>query len=133
MIKRIVQVVQVVALLCAIVFVVALFANEPTDPTTATSSSPTTTAEADGGDGGDVAPAAPDGAEIFSGRCASCHGANADGGFGPKLSDGRVVEQFPEVADQLEVVRDGRGGMPAFGDRLTQDELDAVVAYTRSL
>lgn len=123
MIKRIVQVVQAIALLCAIVFVVALFANEPSAPSTTTS-----TTEADG-----VVADAPDGAEIFSGSCASCHGANGDGSFGPKLSDGRVVEQFPDVADQLEIVQNGRGAMPAFDGKLSQAEIDAVVAYTRTL
>ena len=127
MIKRIVQVVQALALLCAIVFVVALFANEPTTPSIRTSTSATTTAG--GGGGSDV----PGGEAIFKDSCASCHGADGGGAFGPKLSDGRVVERFPDVADQLKVVQNGRGGMPAFKTKLSQAEIDAVVAYTRTL
>jgi mono/diheme cytochrome c family protein len=113
MFKRIVNGLEVLALLAIVVFVVMLFANEP---------------ESGGGaSGGDP------GAEIYATRCAGCHGADGGGGVGPQLSDGNVVDTFPDVADEVAVVTDGRGRMPAFGDRLTPQEIDDVVAYTRTL
>lgn len=44
-----------------------------------------------------------------------------------------MVAAFPDEADQVQVVAEGRGGMPSFGDRLSPEEIDAVVEYTRSL
>jgi mono/diheme cytochrome c family protein len=70
---------------------------------------------------------------VIVSRCQTCHGASGGGSVGPKLSDGRVVEQYPDVADQIEVVTEGRGSMPAFGEKLDPDEIEAVVRYTREV
>jgi mono/diheme cytochrome c family protein len=37
------------------------------------------------------------------------------------------------VEDEIELVTDGRGSMPAFGGRLSSAEIDRVVAFTRTL
>jgi mono/diheme cytochrome c family protein len=71
------------------------------------------------------------GRDIYQADCARCHGGSGGGGAGPKLSGGRVVERFPNVADQEAVVRDGRGTMPAWGNKLSDEEIAAVVRYTR--
>jgi mono/diheme cytochrome c family protein len=72
------------------------------------------------------------GRDIYEQRCASCHGNDGGGGMGPALGDGAVVERLPDVADHRAVVVDGRGGlMPAWGDVLDDDEIDAVVRYER--
>ncbi len=71
------------------------------------------------------------GERVFARNCASCHGRGGDGGMGPKLADGRVVERYPDPRDHREVVVEGRGAMPAWGDRLTDEEVDAVVRYER--
>jgi cytochrome c6 len=113
MFKRVVNVVEVLALAAAAVFVVMLFANQP-------------------GDGADASGGGP-GAALYGDNCAGCHGSDGGGGVGPQLSDGAVVEAFPEVAGEVEVVTDGRGSMPSFGDRLSPAEIDQVVAYTRTL
>ena len=110
MLKRVVDAVQVVALLCAAVFLVLLFTNEPDHAATAT-----TTA----------------GADLFAAQCAGCHGSDGQGGRGPRLYDGAVVARFPDVEDQVALVTDGRGGMPAFGGRLTPEQIREVVRYTR--
>jgi mono/diheme cytochrome c family protein len=44
---------------------------------------------------------------------------------------GAVVEAFPDAADQVVVITEGRNGMPAFGERLTDEEIQAVTDYTR--
>jgi mono/diheme cytochrome c family protein len=76
---------------------------------------------------------AASGAAIYADRCASCHGEDATGGFGPGLAGGAAIENFPDVEDQIAVVVDGRNAMPGFADDLTAEEIEAVVAYTRSL
>jgi cytochrome c oxidase cbb3-type subunit 3 len=112
MFRRLVNVVEVLALIGAALAVILLFANEP--------------------DSGTAAPSAP-GADVFAANCAGCHGADGGGGTGPQLSDGEAVAQFPNIDDEIEVVSDGRGSMPAFGGRLSATELRDVVEYTRTL
>ena len=115
MFKRIVNGLEVLTLLAVLVFVVMLFANEP-------------------GSSGDGASAGGGpGAEVYAARCAGCHGSDGGGGVGPQLSDGKVVDAVPDMADEVAVVTDGRGRMPAFGDRISAAEIDQVVAYTRTL
>jgi mono/diheme cytochrome c family protein len=60
-------------------------------------------------------------------RCGSCHAfaaADADGRIGPDLDDSGLG-----FADAYVWVRDGRGGMPSYGDRLTDRELANVAAF----
>ncbi len=64
---------------------------------------------------------------IFSASCASCHAladAGADGTVGPDLDT-----VAPDVDLVRERVENGKGGMPAFGGKLTPEEIDAVSAY----
>ena len=113
--KRLVDVVQVLALLAAAVTVIALFANQPDDATPAT-----------------AAGASPDGAAVYAASCASCHGADGGGNVGPALGGGAVVEQYPDEADQVAVITEGRNGMPSFGGALSAEEIQAVTTYTRT-
>lgn len=73
------------------------------------------------------------GRDLYSGRCANCHGTSGGGGQGPKLADGRMVAQYPDVDDQIEVVTGGRRQMPGFAGTLTPEEIEAVVRYTREV
>lgn len=73
------------------------------------------------------------GREIFSTRCANCHGADGGGGLGPKLSDGRVVDLYPDIDAQIAVVTAGRNGMPSFSTLLDAEQIEAVVRYTRDV
>jgi mono/diheme cytochrome c family protein len=112
MLRRIVTIVEAVAIVAVLVFVVMLFANEPDD---------------NGAAGGP-------GAAIYADKCAVCHGAGGEGGRGPQLSDGAVVEAFPDAEDEITVVTRGRaGGMPSFDGRLSAGEIRQVVEYTRGL
>lgn len=69
-----------------------------------------------------------DGAAVFAeAGCGGCHvfgPANSTGTVGPPLDN--VDLSKDEIAQQ---VRNGGGGMPAFGDRLSDDEIDAVADY----
>lgn len=110
--KRFVSGVEILAGVAILVFVVMLFANEP------------------GGGGGGAASGSP-GATVYSDNCASCHGADGQGGIGPKLA-GEVTSVFPDVEDEIAVVTEGQSSMPSFGDRLSEEEIAQVVEYTRT-
>jgi mono/diheme cytochrome c family protein len=117
-----VNVVQAIAVILAALFVVMLFVNEPEDLEPATAAPAAAGAEIE-----------IDAAAVFADRCAGCHGPDGGGGVGPQLSDGRVAAAYPDIEDQIVVVTDGRGGMPAFGTRLAPEEIRAVVAFSRTL
>jgi len=44
-----------------------------------------------------------------------------------------VEARYPTVADQIDLVGEGRGSMPGFGGRYSSEELEAVVRYTREV
>jgi mono/diheme cytochrome c family protein len=71
---------------------------------------------------------AADGAAVFaSAGCGGCHtleAAGSSGQTGPNLDDLQ-----PSQEQAAEQVRNGGGGMPAFGDRLSDEEIDAVAQY----
>lgn len=73
------------------------------------------------------------GKATFNVFCNSCHpGANA--GAGPKISGAEFHKKYPLDENIVKVVRGGRGGMPSFSDSiLSQEQLEAIVAYLRSL
>lgn len=143
MLRRVADGVEAVVAIALVVTVVLLFTNEPTK-LISTPDNPAPAVDAYGlpvgpaaPEGSDVAVAVaavgPDGAAIYGQRCSSCHGGDGGGGIGPALADGRMVERFPEAADQIAVVTSGRGQMPSFADRgLTAEEIAAVVEFTRT-
>jgi cytochrome c oxidase subunit 2 len=83
------------------------------------------------GEGAD--PALSEGRSVWVAQCASCHGAAGGGGRGPKLSDGQVLDRFPDVADQIDLVLNGRGAMPSYAGRLSDEQIESVVRYTREV
>ncbi len=94
-----------------------------------------------------------DGGTIYGNSCASCHGTAGGGGVGPKLSGGEASLTFPNIDDHVAWVTNGSagakgqgygdpnrpggqrvatsGGMPAFGNQLSPEEIQAVVEYER--
>lgn len=87
--------------------------------------------------------------EAVYAQCAACHGAGGGGGVGPAF-DG-VTETFADPVDHAHWVALGstgwqqevgatygdtnkpvQGGMPAFGETLTPEELTAVIIYERT-
>lgn len=76
--------------------------------------------EANGGD-----PAA--GATIFAENCATCHGEDGHGGAGgPDLRE-MPLAQTEEGA--IQQVTNGGGGMPPFGEQLSEEEITDVAAF----
>jgi mono/diheme cytochrome c family protein len=82
---------------------------------------------AETGEGGGGGGEAADGEAIFSQNCASCHtlaAAGASGQVGPNLDELKPDEQT--VATQ---VTNGGGGMPAFKDQLSDEQITAVAQF----
>lgn len=71
------------------------------------------------------------GQEVFESNCARCHGPDGGGGVGPKLAEGEVVDNYPDVEDQIAVIVEGRGAMPSWEGQLDPEEIRAVARYTR--
>jgi mono/diheme cytochrome c family protein len=80
----------------------------------------------------------PNGKAIFQEQCAGCHGpdgrAQTDIGKGIQAADltSQPVQQQSD-SDLLKLVKSGKGKMPAFQDKLSDDQIRAVVAYVRQL
>ena len=75
------------------------------------------------------------GQQIFDSTCSVCHGENGSGGAGPALNSQQVLSRVTDEAMKQTITSGGhRPGsiMPAFGDRLTTVEIDAVVQYIRN-
>ncbi len=88
-------------------------------------------APAGGGSDGGTDPGETDGKAIFASQgCGSCHAladANATGAVGPSLDETQPSQEL--VVDR---VTNGLGGMPAFADKLSAEQIDAVAEYVAS-
>lgn len=77
-------------------------------------------------------------AGVYKAKCAACHGATgeADTPAGkafkvPSFSSDSVLKQSD--ADLLEIARNGKGKMPAWHDKLSDDQLKGLVTFIHSL
>ncbi len=64
----------------------------------------------------------------WGGVCAKCHGMQGQGGYGPALANNSLLVQ---PAALTQIVKHGRGLMPAVGDNWTQKQFDALIAYVK--
>jgi cytochrome c6 len=79
---------------------------------------------------------AADGAEVYKSKCASCHGADGAGAMAKKLGSRDLNSpefQKSSDADITAVTEKGKGKMPAYGGKLSAEEIAAVVKYVRTL
>jgi cytochrome c oxidase subunit 2 len=65
----------------------------------------------------------------FQGVCATCHGMQGQGGYGPPLASDSLLTQ---PAGLTNIVRNGGIKMPAVGDSWTPKQLAALIAYTKA-
>lgn len=75
-------------------------------------------------------PVLAQGQQVYKARCQSCHGSKGQGGTGMKLA-GRMTSVFPDIADQIDVIAEGRGSMPGWKNELSAEEIEAVARYER--
>jgi cytochrome c551 len=114
----------------AVLFVVMMFAgpqvvaeDKPAEQGSEAAGAAPYASQSGGGGGSEAA----GGETVFTDNCGSCHtlsAAGTTGTSGPNL-DGVSLD-----AGAIEgIVREGRGGMPAFGGDLSDDEIAAVAAF----
>jgi mono/diheme cytochrome c family protein len=74
------------------------------------------------------------GAQLFVGyNCLDCHGADGSGAMGPSFQDGRW-HFGGSPGEVFESIYQGRpDGMPAWGGRISNDQIWMLTAYVRSL
>jgi mono/diheme cytochrome c family protein len=73
------------------------------------------------------------GAELFANVCQGCHMADAQGAMGAAGYPPLVANQRLQAsAYPLDIVVNGRRGMPAFGAMMSDDQVAAVVNYLRT-
>jgi mono/diheme cytochrome c family protein len=68
-----------------------------------------------------------DGEALFAERCGGCHtleAAGTTGAIGPNLDDAGV-----DAEKVTEIVTNGSGGMPSFGDELDEAEIQAIAEF----
>jgi cytochrome c oxidase subunit II len=62
----------------------------------------------------------------FQGVCATCHGLQGQGGYGPAIASNPLLTQ---QAGLESIVRNGRGNMPPVGDTWNQAQMNALYEY----
>jgi mono/diheme cytochrome c family protein len=77
-------------------------------------------------------------ADIYKSKCQSCHAA--DGSGNTPAGKAMKVQPFSQPAtvkmsdDELfNITKKGKGKMPAFGGKLTDDQIKELIAYIRTL
>ena len=68
------------------------------------------------------------GEEELQGVCAKCHGLGGEGGIAPQITGSPVLADREALE---EIVRNGRGEMPAVGSGWSEEQVDALIAYLR--
>jgi cytochrome c oxidase subunit 2 len=66
------------------------------------------------------------GQEEWEGVCAKCHGLNGEGGVGPRIAGSPTLTDAEDLGN---LVRSGRGAMPAVGAGWTDEQVSALVDY----
>jgi cytochrome c6 len=84
------------------------------------------------------AQAQSDGAKVFTANCVLCHGADGSGnttaGKALQAKDLRSEEvQKQSDATLVDAITNGKGKMPAFGDRISPDDVKSLIVYIRGL
>ncbi len=75
------------------------------------------------------------GAEVFSDKCALCHGNTGEGMIGPNLIDNYWLYGKGKISDITVSIRSGipDNGMAAWQDRIPEEKILHTAAYIKSL
>ena len=84
--------------------------------------------DAGGGSSGEAA--LPPGARAYGTNCAGCHGADGSGGQAPAIGAGLAAAKYDQAALE-NIIRNGKGAMPALGGGLSADEVGDIAAFVR--
>lgn len=70
------------------------------------------------------------GQAIYESNCAGCHSDDGTGSAsGRPLTS--IASQEPDRSVHFASVKNGKGNMPAYADRLSDDEIDSAISYVR--
>ncbi|MHA7963907.1 c-type cytochrome [Paenibacillus sp. CAU 1782] len=93
--------------------------------------------EKEAGEGGGTAFTVPErevdaaaSTQIYQSMCISCHGTDLQGGVGPALAH---VGASMTKEQLYKIISGGRGVMPSFKDKLTEDEIITITTWLSSL
>jgi mono/diheme cytochrome c family protein len=70
------------------------------------------------------------GQDIFNANCISCHGS--DGKLGLQGAPDLTTSE-KNITEKIEIIKNGKGVMSGFNDRLTDEQIQAVAEYTETL
>jgi cytochrome c553 len=89
-------------------------------------SAPTTTTPAEKKETVVIKPTVPaiNAVDVYSNKCARCHGPNGYDGKAPNLAMARNTKE--ETAD---IIANGHGKMPSFSDKLSKEEIASVATF----
>ena len=95
----------------------------------AASASPTPPAKPGRAGSADGSAMVAQGRQFYTQSCASCHGANAQGGYGPSLHK----EDMSDAQIAKIIAKGVKGRMPAFASKYNDVQTQALVTYIRTL
>jgi len=74
------------------------------------------------------------GPQVFSATCARCHGANGEGGIGPAFNKQAFQGRYDDQ-ELFDIINNGHEAtaMIAWGEILTNDQIQQLVKYIRSI
>ena len=82
-------------------------------------------------------PKPDDSGDLFKQKCSMCHGVDGKGYSALKTPDFTDPKVQASLTDKeiAEVIKNGKKGtaMPAFGDKLSDEQIHSLVTYIRSL
>lgn len=80
---------------------------------------------------------ANEGVELYKQKCSMCHRTDGKGFSALKTPDFTDPKVQASLTDKeiVETIKNGKKGtaMPAFGDQLSKDQIQALLSYLRSL
>ena len=80
---------------------------------------------------------APDGGDLFKQKCSMCHGVDGKGYSALKTPDFTDPKVQASLTDKeiVDTIKNGKKGtaMPAFADKLSDEQIQSLVTYIRSL
>lgn len=68
-------------------------------------------------------------ADYYQANCATCHGTERQGDVAPPLLPSELDQ--PDSA-YVDIIKNGQGGMPAWGDQLTDEEINHLVEFIQT-
>src|SRR5688572_10399004 len=75
-------------------------------------------------------PQSPNGKSLYERKCSRCHGED---GTPEKRNVPNLKKSDITDAERIEIITNGEEKMPAFGKKLSTQEIQAVAAYAKSL